>query len=98
MPLIAATNPSLDGTAPFVLFTNDDVAAAALIAALVAQGIPASGLIGAGAILLPALTPTLAALITLLLGIAHAHLGAAIRTDAELDGGLSQRRGSGQEA
>lgn len=98
MPLlVAATNPSLDGTTPLVLFSNDDVAAAALVTALVAQSIPAAGLIGAGTILLPALAPALAALITLLLGIAHADLRATIRADAELKGRLSQRRGGCEE-
>jgi hypothetical protein len=97
---IAATDPPRDDAAPLVLFLNGDVAAATLVAivsALFTQSVPAAGLIGAGTILLPTLTPALAALIALLLGIAHADLRTTIGSDAELDLGLGQRRRGDEE-
>jgi hypothetical protein len=85
---IAAAYPPCDRAAPIVLFLNGDVPAAGSVSAvapLLTPSIPTTFFVHSGTLLFLTLTPALAALIALPLGIANAELGASVRTEAELN-------------
>ncbi len=88
---VAATDPPGYRAATAVLFLDGDVSTILAIGTVapVTGSVTPPFLIGPFAIRLPALAPTLTALIFLLLRVTNTDLRAAVRTDAELKCRLS---------
>jgi hypothetical protein len=90
---IAAANPASYRATATVLFLNGDVAAVFTVGTIapIARSVATTLFVGLRAFRVAALTPTLTALVPLLLGIANTHLRTTIWADAELDRRLSHR-------
>jgi hypothetical protein len=89
---VAATNPARHGTTPTVLFNDRDIAASffvGTVAPVVTTGITPPLFIRPLPFSLSTLAPAFTPLIFFLLGIPNANLRTTVRTNAELNGGLS---------